>query len=406
MALSVLRGSTPIDLDELRVQLATLLRLENVSVLLGAGASVGAGGQTVRQLWNQFVDLHNASAQALVNWQFVQASDIDPNPATRTVPQIERLGDALEIAYLEWMRMAPANPANAQLAQAVSDLKRSVVRASLLQPNFWSNPEDALSNAALSTHKGLLHKLIGSRQPGQGAPWIFTTNYDLAVEWAAEAVGLQVINGFAGLHRRIFSPQMFDLGFRNVLARGEARFGTYNVYLAKLHGSLTWSEEQNTIFEHAATACIHELRDFVNGGVELRRKMVFPRAAKYMETVGFVLGELLRRFSEMLARPQTAILIAGYGFGDEHINRILLSALQNPTLQVVAYLPELDINNIGNNAKAVQALMSMRSSRITLVGGQPEAYFDQFVSHLPDPVIFDESSQRLREVLRDQQGVM
>lgn len=98
--------------------------------------------------------------------------------------------------------------------------------------------------------------------------------------------------------------------------------------------------------------------------------MVLPRAAKYMQTVGFVLGELFRRFSEFLSRPQTCLLISGYGFGDEHINRLLRSALLNPTLQLVIYFPGFT----GDVAAAVlpaalRKLLSLRNPRVTVVGG-------------------------------------
>src|SRR5690606_25997503 len=69
--------------------------------------------------------------------------------------------------------------------------------------------------------------------------------------------------------------------------------------------------------------------------------VVLPSTAKFVHTIGFMYGEVIRRFTEFLARPHTCLLVSGYGFQDEHINRILVSALQNPTLQLVIYLPEL-----------------------------------------------------------------
>lgn len=83
------------------------------------------------------------------------------------------------------------------------------------------------------------------------------------------------------------------------------------------------------------------------------------------------MGELLRRFAEFMARPQTALLINGYGFGDEHINRLIRSALLNPTLQVVVYLPEFK----GDPAAAdlpqtVRRLLALQTPRLTIVGGE------------------------------------
>lgn len=404
MALLANRGGIPLDEEDLKAHLARLLQLENVAVLLGAGASVGAGGMTVRDLWGDFVQSHPDSAELLLDHDFVTASHIDTARETRQFPNIERLGDSLQIALIEGKRhdLWPAD--TRQLEKAINDIKRSVVRASLLQVEWWQNSEATRVAERLSQHRELLQKLTSARQPGQSAPWIFTTNYDLAIEWAAESIDLQVLNGFLGLHHRRFSPQSFDLGLRNTMARGEARFGVYNIYLAKLHGSLTWSERAGEIYERAAAASYQELNSFLQGDPTLAQTMVFPRAAKYMETVGFVLGELLRRFSEYLVRPQTSILISGYGFGDEHLNRILLSALQNPTLQLVVYLPEWNAEAPAANSKTVQTLMSLRSPRVTLVGGMPQAFFNSFVAHLPDPIVYDEQAARLRDVLRSSAG--
>ncbi|RFF49785.1 hypothetical protein D0A36_22290 [Xanthomonas campestris] len=45
--------------------------------------------------------------------------------------------------------------------------------------------------------------------------------------------------------------------------------------------------------------------------------LVLPRAAKYLQTVGYVMGELLRRFAEFMARPQTALIITRHCSGAE-----------------------------------------------------------------------------------------
>lgn len=394
------RGGSPVALEELKGHLATLLRLENIGVLLGAGASVIAGGKTVHQLWGTFVDDYPNSSSFLRINDFVTDDNVNPDRSLRTSPNIELLGDALEIASIEWHRAAYTQENRTAIKKAIADLKRAVVKAAILHEGWWQSPKSTMLDPALSSHKSLLQKLTSARQPGQTSPWLFTTNYDLAIEWAAEAIELQVINGFLGTHDRKFSPQSFDLGLRNNLARGEARFGIYNIYLAKLHGSMTWQEKDNDITEQAASSAWPQLSTFLNANSDTTSMMVFPRAAKYLQTVGFALGELIRRFSEFLVRPQTALLVVGYGFGDDHLNRILLSALQNPTLQIVVYLPELNLDNPTQNKAIIQSMMSLSSPRITLVGGGPQAYFADFVSHLPDPIIYDEDAAKIRALLR------
>ena len=394
------RGSSKIESDlALRAHLANLLRLENVALLLGAGASVSAGGKVVKDLWNEFVDAYPDSATWLADEKFVSNEDIEEDG--QTTPNIEALADSLGIALAEWTRVEGEKLVDGCSVRA--NLHRSVVKAAVLQPAWWQSISGVgYDEEGLRHHRTILQKITAARQPGQASPWVFTTNYDLAIEWAAESIDMSVSNGFVGTHTRRFSPQSFDLGFRNTQARGEARFGVYNIYLAKLHGSLTWKEHDGQYYEEQAAGAWSEIHAFLEKQQEYLGSLVLPSAAKYMQTIGFVLGELLRRFAEFLARPQSCVVIAGYGFGDEHINRLLSSALLNPTLQLVIYLPEfVGLEDQANLPVAVRRLLALESPRITIVGGGADAYLDALARDLPEPTIYDDDLKDLERRLRD-----
>lgn len=419
MPFAAIRGASALaDEVELEAHLASLLRLENVGLLLGAGASVAAGGLTMVALWNHFVDQCPVDAAWMVEHGFIEATAAaDQN---RVAPNIERLIDSVEIALSDWSRQAKKfeenifdyAPGEEELQQSLTDLReakaalnRTVVSAALLQPDWWVSPSGVESDdVGLASQRTILQKLVSARQPGQSSPWIFTTNYDLAIEWAAESIDLQVSNGFLGVHTRRFSPQSFDLGFRNTQARGEARFGVYNIYLAKLHGSLTWKEEKGQVFEVPASLAYQRIEEFMamRDGTELGL-MVMPRAAKYMETVGYVLGELFRRFAEFMSKPQTCLILCGYGFGDEHINRLIRSALLNPTLQLVIYSSGFNGNPTDEAIpSALRKLISLNNPRVTVVGGGSRyAYIDSLARNLPDPLLYDEDMRRFEKTLRD-----
>lgn len=403
MAFVGIRGATPLkDEVELRAHLATLLRLENVGLLLGAGASVVAGGKTMWSLWEDFLAVSPGEAKWLYDKGFVSADAVDTDPLNRVAPNVERLGDSLEIALAEWTRQGHADLPDLKLARA--HVARAVVRAAMLQLDWWNSPAGAEADAKqLQHHREILQKLVAARQPGQSAPWVFTTNYDLAIEWAAESIDLQVVNGFLGVHGRRFSPQSFDLGYRNTQARGEARFGVYNIYLAKLHGSLSWREEAEQVYEVQALLAGQQIKKFLcDPAATDLGLMVMPRAAKYMQTIGFVLGELFRRFSEFLSSPQTALVVCGYGFGDEHINRLLRSALLNPTLQLVVYFPGFagDVTAAAL-PESLRKLLSLKNPRVTVVGGGADAYLDRLGDQLPDPLLYDEDMRKLEKALRE-----
>nr|WP_284392477.1 SIR2 family protein [Algimonas ampicilliniresistens] len=252
-------------------------------------------------------------------------------------------------------------------------------------------------------------RLVHTRQPGQPAPWVFTTNYDMAIELAAENASLNVRDGFRGFHNRVFSPSSFDLGLRNTESRGEAQFGTYEIYLAKLHGSLSWEQTASgDVRAFQIDARCGDIFDFVDGNTATSpSSLIFPSSAKFVDTVGFVYGEMIRRFTHFLSRPNVTLLISGYGFGDFHLNRVLLSALNNPTLQLVVYLPEIngfeangDPTNLADLRPGLVKFLNLKLPQVAILGGGAAAYFSEMTSHLPDPTILDDPAERSRQIAK------
>ena len=136
MAIVAMRGATPVaDETELRAHLASLLRLENVGILLGAGASVAAGGKTMWGLWNDFVEQDQDAANWLKDERFVEESALAAGDA-RIPPNVEELVDTLEIALSEWNRQERPEAVDIETARAA--LFRAVVRAALLQKDWWT----------------------------------------------------------------------------------------------------------------------------------------------------------------------------------------------------------------------------------------------------------------------------
>ena len=399
------RGGKALTSEELQAHLAALIHLENVGVLLGAGCSAGAvGGMTMKQLWELFVQEYNHSFVWLKDKGFLT----DELKVSVGIYNVEKLLDSLEIAQKEWQRQGKTILVKT-LKTAKDDVYRSVIRAALLEKDWWTSPNLAFESDKLKPHRTLLQRITSSRQPGQCSPSIFTVNYDLAVEWAAESMGLRVMNGFDGTHYRVFSPHSFDLGLSNMLARGEARFGTYGIYLSKLHGSLSWklASNQEDYLEVSCTQAWSGIDSFLNGSNSKKQfaPIVFPSAAKYMQTVGFVLGELFRRFTEFLSRPQTCLMIIGYSFSDDHLNLVLTRALQNPTLQIVICIPEADVVDgkldYQKCNRWIKNLGLLELPQVTIIATPRGAYFENFVSFLPDPVIYDKYAQEIKKVLAD-----
>lgn len=399
MTFFAIRGSRQLTSEEYLAHLALAIRLENVGVLLGAGASKGVGGMVMTDVWALLETEYADEVQFLRDNQFI-ANDESGN--------VELLLDRLEIACLDGNRRG-TDLTNLKAARHA--LRKAVLRAAILDEKLWSEPDQAILNPRLSSHIRLVSRLAGNRQPGQAAPWAFTTNYDLALEWSAEALGLHCVNGFSGTHDRAFRPSSFDLGLRNVQARGEARFGTYNLYVGKLHGSISWTVGKSGSVGELSSASVKPLVDKFIASDEPDNWpgfMIFPGASKFIQTTAFVYGEVIRRFTEFLSRANTCLIVNGYGFTDEHINRLVVSALQNPTLQLIIYLPEIDRLGIYDSLAAtgeaikpneqLKRLLLAQLPQVTVRGFGAAAFFNSLADDLPEPAMLDEVSERARQL--------
>lgn len=396
------RGEQWMTEDEIRAHLASVVRLEHVGLFLGSGASCGSlGGMTLKGTWEHFENEYEDDITWLKTNSFLEDDYDDVN--------IEALSDSLQVALIEWRRSNHDDVD--ELESVLANIKRTVFHAAILSEDLWKDPSQIEDlPESLHAHRNALQKLCSSRQPGQSCPWVFTTNYDLAVEWAAESLGLHIVNGFAGLHHRSFSPAYFDLGLRNTQARGEASFGTYNVSLVKLHGSLTWRLiGDESVIESPCRSIWSKINKFLEGGDgSLDEFLVLPGTLKYQQTSGFVFGELFRRFSEFLSRPQSSIIVSGYSFSDEHLNRVFKTALQNPTLQMVIFLPELTMKNDKWNFSKARAwakkIAELQLPQVTIVGGGEAAYFTELARLLPDPAVYDDQSLRIKQLAKRLNG--
>jgi len=399
MTFFAIRGSRQLTADEFLAHLALAIRLENVGVLLGAGASKGVGGMVMTDVWALLQNEYAAQVQFLRDNNFLAVAEAG---------NVELLLDRLEIACLDGERVGTDL---AQLKAARHALRKAVLRAAILEEKLWAEPDQAILNPKLSNHIKLVSRLAGNRQPGQAAPWAFTTNYDLALEWSAEALGLHCVNGFSGTHDRAFRPSSFDLGLRNVQARGEARFGTYNLYLGKLHGSISWTVGRSGSVCELPSATVKPLVDkFIASDQpdDWPGFMIFPGASKFVQTTAFVYGEVIRRFTEFLSRPNACLIVNGYGFTDDHINRLVVSALQNPTLQLIIYLPEIDRLGIYDTLAAtgdaikpneqLKRLLLAQLPQVTVRGYGAGGFFDALANDLPEPAMLDEVSERARDL--------
>jgi SIR2-like domain len=84
-------------------------------------------------------------------------------------------------------------------------------------------------------------------------PWVFTTNYDLFNETAMDRLGIPYANGFSGVIERRFNPATFRYALAEQLDVWSRKWSAVDafVYLCKLHGSISWTEDDHSLSRSA-----------------------------------------------------------------------------------------------------------------------------------------------------------
>ena len=182
---------------------------------------------------------------------------------------------------------------------------------------------------------------FASRTPSRERLHIFTTNYDRVIEYGCDLLGLRVIDRFLGNLNPVFRSSRLgvDLHYNPPGIRGEPRYLEGVVRLTKLHGSLDWraqtgpsgrAEVQRCALPFGAAEGHPEVSDCLGA-----RVLVYPNAAKDVETLEYPYADLFRDFAAAICRPNSVVVTYGYGFGDDHVNRVLSDMLTIPSTHLV-----------------------------------------------------------------------
>jgi hypothetical protein len=139
---------------------------------------------------------------------------------------------------------------------------------------------------------------------------IFTVNYDVLIEHALESERVPVFDGFVGSYQPFFHPDS--------VRRAETAPGANWTRLWKMHGSVTWKRiEQN------GRARV------VRGVIDPAGEMILPSFQKYDESRQQPYAAFTDRLTRFLEQDDALLIVAGFNFGDEHINNLIFGALEN-----------------------------------------------------------------------------
>lgn len=204
--------------------------------------------------------------------------------------------------------------------------------------NLLSNEKSVLEAEKGSTALALLKRFLisfSSRTATRDRLNIFTTNYDRFIEYALDAAGIYTLDRFVGkLNPTLRMHKMeLDFHYNPPGIRGEPRYVEGVVRYTKLHGSLDWRFGNGEIYKEPMPFGFLVKDEDVNNPYDTN--VIYPNSAKGIDTAYFPYSELFRDFSTATCRPNSVLVTYGYGFGDSHINSILLDMMTIPSTHLV-----------------------------------------------------------------------
>lgn len=170
---------------------------------------------------------------------------------------------------------------------------------------------------------------------------IFTTNYDRLIEVGAELAGIHLMDRFVGNMMPIFrsSRLNLDIHYNPPGIRGEPRYLEGVARMVKLHGSIDWIQNEGEIRRVGLPFGAEKIEPYLHApglyGADALKLMIYPNSAKDRETAEYPYVELFRDFAASICRPNSTLVTYGYGFGDEHINRVIHDMLTIPSTHLV-----------------------------------------------------------------------
>jgi len=346
--------------QRLQALISEWLRMENLVVLTGAGTSVSSGGKTMASLEKAVMDTLRATISMPPSIKAILAMRSAEELLGSADPVMgfeEWLSFVVNAAYLAGDGRSPLQGVTWKGGTAVSPAEFSWlierVGRAIFAECALSLPEPVplvAGDPHPSPHLPFLAKLI-ARDSNLGRAHLFTLNYDTLFEQALELLAVQYFDGFTGRAEARFDPSVYglDIYYPGEIAEGRVRRFDKFLHFYKLHGSIHWQ-----IREGEVRARHPDLREFAAyRGLTAPEKAeqlealagkmpsvgILPTANKFSQTLSMPFAHLFRSLQIRLTAPQTFLLVLGYGFGDDHVTRIIETALMNPSLVMLVVEP-------------------------------------------------------------------
>ena len=386
--------------DELRSRiepwLTALFQSDHLSLLVGSGLScavtikaTGSAGADmsmpdIRSIYNEQIK-NNANESA----RKAERGDANIEDFIRVINELLRgldiLGKTEEYEALHEELQRILN----QFSESITDMEYSIANAK----------EDKRNEAFNQLVMFLLS--FASRTGTRDRLNIFTTNYDRLIEAAADIAGLHLIDRFVGYLMPIFRSSKLDIDmhYNSPGTNNDPRYLEGVVRYTKLHGSIDWINIDGTVRRLGVPFGAKSIKPFLEVASvdkDVSSLMIYPNSSKDRETSEYPYVELFRDCAAAMCRPNHTLVVYGYGFGDDHINRIIADMLTIPSTHLVILAFD---DSTGRIMKFYES--TGRINQISLIIGHDIANLDALVDYyLPKPAI-DRTTMRMTEMLKE-----
>lgn len=357
---------TEMTIEAVQNEMAQYLQMDNLSFLLGAGCSsnIVYGKETgisgMEELYNSFFKMNSKFE--------IAGKQMDGEYDRNLEKMLEAMGAV-------------------RIANHIQTIDKEIDKKILKVQGYLRDKIKAgiKSNQVKEIYKGFYSKIT---QRSRKAPIsIFTTNYDLFNEIALDELGFPYNNGFSGTYRRKFNPISYNYMYvenmnlhRDVWERVASFFN-----LVKLHGSISWVRRDDEIWEQDYS----DIKDE-------ETVMIYPTPLKDRSTLMTPYSDLFRTMENRIVQKNSALVVLGYSFSDDHINRVILNGLSVPTFRLVVF----------GQGQNIEKLTKLGDPRITVISSDDKIhYFKNFVDNvLPSvhPDVEEELQQRpVRQLIKN-----
>lgn len=276
------------------------LNATNLILMTGSGSSFAAKNAAGKPQPAGMVAVWNAVKQAVGEEHFSKICGFFPNAPINE--NIEKLLTLCKL-YLE-LNQTSQSEDKKEVNKFVEDAEKAILDT----VDFIDSETD------LNSHATVIQK-IGRRGIRKPRARFFTTNYDLCFEEAARRHRFTIIDGFSHALEQTYDRSHFDFDIvRREQGKDAPDYIESVFHLYKLHGSIDWRRLDGEIIR--------------SKGPKGDPILIYPRSSKYQESFEAPYLDMIGALQASLREPDTALIISGFGFNDDHLSRPILSAME------------------------------------------------------------------------------